>query len=123
MSTDSAFLRATLRADLITAMKARDSDAVAALRTAIAAIDNAEAVDRPDGATATTSEHFAGAHLGVGSTEVARRNLTIDDVHAILQEQMAERSVEADRYDQLGRREAAARLRREANALAKYVPS
>jgi uncharacterized protein YqeY len=122
MSTDSDRLRAALRGDLVTAMKARDTDAVAALRTAIAAIDNAEAVDRPDGASATTSEHFAGAHVGVGSTEVARRDLTLDDVQAIVSEQMAERLIEADRYGQLGRREAAARLRREATALAKYMP-
>jgi uncharacterized protein YqeY len=104
-------------------MKSRDADAVTALRTAIAAIDNGEAVDRPEREAATASEHFAGANVGVGSTEVARRNLTIDDVHAILQAQMTERLVEADRYDQLGRREAAARLRREASALAKYLPS
>jgi hypothetical protein len=69
-------------------MKSRDADAVTALRTAIAAIDNGEAVDRPEREAATASEHFAGANVGVGSTEVARRNLTIDDVHAILQAQM-----------------------------------
>jgi uncharacterized protein YqeY len=122
MSTDSDRLRAALRADLVAAMKARDTDAVTALRTAIAAIDNAEAVDRPDGASATTSEHFAGAHVGVGSTEVTRRDLTLDDVQAVVSEQMAERLIEADRFDHLGRREAAARLRREATALAKYLP-
>lgn len=121
MSTESDRLRAALRADLVTAMKARDTDAVAALRTAIAAIDNAEAVGGPDGASATTSEHFAGAHVGVGWAEVARRDLNIDDVLAILREQMAERLIEVDRYDQLGRREAAARLRREATALAKCL--
>jgi uncharacterized protein YqeY len=121
MPTDSNLLRAVLRADLVTAMKARDSDAVAALRAAIAAIDNAEAVDRPDGAATTTSEHFAGAHVGVGSTEAARRDLTIVDVRAILQEQIAERSGAADRYDTLGQSEAAARLRREADALRKYL--
>jgi hypothetical protein len=121
MPTDSRLLRAALRADLITAMKARDSDAVAGLRTAIAAVDNAEAVDRPDGAATTTSEHFAGAHVGVGSTEAARRDLTVDDVRAILQEQIAECSVEADRHDALGQPEAAARLRREADAIRKYL--
>lgn len=121
MSTDSDRLRATLRADLVAAMKARDADTVTALRTAIAAIDNAEAVDRPENVAATTSEHVAGAHVGVGSTEAIRRDLTLDDVQAIVSDQMAERSVEADRYDQLGRREAAARLRREAEVLAKYL--
>jgi uncharacterized protein YqeY len=122
MSTDSDRLRAALRADLVAAMKARDTDVVTALRAAIAAIDNAEAVESPGGASATTSEHFAGAHVGVGSTDVARRDLTLDDVQAILHEQMTERSVEAERYDALGQSDAAARLRREARALAKYVP-
>lgn len=37
-------IRAGLRRGLTAALKARDADAVAALRTAIAAIDNAEAV-------------------------------------------------------------------------------
>jgi uncharacterized protein YqeY len=114
MSTDSDGLRAALRADLAAAMKSRDADAVAALRTAIAAIDNAEAVDRPEREAATTSDRFAGSHVGVGSTEVARRDLTLHDVQEIVSEQMAERLTEADRYDQLGRREAA--------ALAKYLP-
>src|SRR5690348_12624376 len=43
--TDADGLRASLRADLISAMKARDADTVTALRTAIAAIENAEAVE------------------------------------------------------------------------------
>lgn len=41
-------LRDALRRDLASAMKAREPDAVSALRTVIAAIDNAEAVPAPD---------------------------------------------------------------------------
>jgi hypothetical protein len=54
-------------------MKARDADALAALRTAIAAIDNAEAVEAPGMEPPVTSAHIAGARSGAGSTEAAQR--------------------------------------------------
>jgi len=41
-------LRAALRQDLTAALRARDAEALAALRTAVAAIDNAEAVATTD---------------------------------------------------------------------------
>src|SRR5699024_4242196 len=75
-------MREVLRAELKTAMRARDRVAVAALRSAIATIDNAEAVpvETPlPGASAAASEdaqqHVAGAVVGVGNSEVARRDL------------------------------------------------
>lgn len=114
-------LRETLRADLRAAMKAREREVVSALRTAIAAIDNAEAVAAPAPSTAVTSEHVAGATPGVGSTEAERRDLSFDEVRALLSEQVAERAAEADRYDALGQPEAAATLRREAEALSRYL--
>ena len=59
-------MRARLRQDLTAAMKARDAVAVTALRSAIAAIDNAEAVEVPGEPTAPVgSEHFAGAVPGL----------------------------------------------------------
>ena len=64
-------LRDALRRDLASAMKAREPDAVSALRTAIAAIDNAEAVPAPDERAATTSGHIAGARAGLGAAEAA----------------------------------------------------
>ena len=51
--------RTRLRSALTVAMKARDTDAVAALRGAIAAIDNAEAVDPPDAANAASTSAIA----------------------------------------------------------------
>jgi uncharacterized protein len=75
-------LRDLLRRDLGTALKARDAEAVAALRTTIAAIDNAEAVD-------TTT-------IGVGSTEVPRRDLSMDDARAILHNHIDDYVTEAD---------------------------
>jgi uncharacterized protein len=119
---DARALRAALRAGLSAALKARDADALAALRIAIAAIDNAEAVPSPEGGAPTTSAHVAGAGRGPGSTEAARRSLSADEAHAILRGQITERTDEADRYQALGQPDAAERLRRQARALAAYLP-
>ena len=119
--SDAAALRATLRRDLTAAMKARDSDAVAVLRTAIAAIDNAEAVAAPRAAPPATSAHIAGARAGLGAAEAPRRQLTGDEIHAILRGQLAEFSREADRYADHGQHAAAERLRDQASLLSRYL--
>lgn len=119
---DTQALRSLLRTDLVAAMKARRTEAVSALRTAIAVIDNAEAVNTPAQASVhTVSEHVAGARTGVGSTEAERRILSLDDVRALLQAQVDDRTGEADRYDTYGQRDAALRLRREADVLRQYL--
>jgi hypothetical protein len=119
-------LRAALRRGLTNAMKARDSDALAALRTAMAAIDNAEAVPltdtvAPSAMPSASGSRIAGAHAGAGSTEAARRQLTGAELVGILRDQVAEDTREADRYDSLGEADAADRLRRQASALAAYL--
>ena len=114
-------LRSLLRQDLVAAMKARRKDVVSALRIALAEIDNAEAVAAADDPGAR-SEHVAGTRVGVGSTEAARRDLSLSDVHALLVAQVADRTTEADGYDALGQHEAASQLRDEAEALRKYLP-
>lgn len=114
-------LRSALRADLVTAMKARRTEVVSALRTAIAALDNAEAVSAPDVPVESVSEHVAGVGVGLGSTERERRALSVDEVRSLLRAQVQERINEAERYDSHGRSEAAERLRREADALRKYT--
>ena len=119
--SDAAALRATLRRDLTAAMKARDTDAVTALRTAIAAIDNAEAVAAPQAAPAATSEHFAGARAGLGAAEAARRQLTGDELQAILRGQLAEYAREADNSAAHGQAAAAERLRNQASLLSRYL--
>ena len=121
--SDAQELRARLRTDLVAAMRARDTGVVAALRTAIAAIDNAEAVEVDAGMDDVTSEHVAGAESGVGSTEAARRVLSLDDLQAVLRAQVGERLTEAERYASYDRAEDAERLRREAEALGAYLPS
>jgi hypothetical protein len=118
---DAQALRTALRAGLTAALKARDPDALAALRTAIAAIDNAEAVPAPDTGPPAASAHIAGARSGPGSTEAARQQLTVGELHNILRDQITERTREADRYQALGQASAAQRLIRQARTLEAYL--
>ncbi|MGO8959689.1 MAG: hypothetical protein ACLQFR_20325 [Streptosporangiaceae bacterium] len=90
------------------------------LRSALAAIGNAEAVGtaREPGRKSATSTHFAGATAGLGSAEVPRRSLSETEIQAIVCAEITDRQAAARQYDELGRGEEAQRLRREANALA-----
>jgi hypothetical protein len=97
-------------------MKARDQQTVAALRSALAAIDNAEAVEvtstpppaqpgppperegagTPESATPVAGAgSVAGAVIGVGAGEVERRSLTVGEMEAIVQREVAERRTAA----------------------------
>jgi uncharacterized protein YqeY len=118
----AAQLRAALRTDLRTAMKARQKEAVSALRTALAALDDAEAVEGGDDTAGDGSVHVAGARAGVGATEAQRRTLSLEEVRAILRQQIAERDAEAARRE-VDRPDAAARLRGEAATLRPYLDS
>ena len=116
-------MRSQLRADLTAALKARNGVAVSALRSAIAAIENAESVGPSvTEPSAATSEHIAGATAGVGSSDVNRRVLSEVDTIAILRGEVEERSQAADEYAKLGRAEQAERLRREVQVLREYLP-
>lgn len=116
-------MRPRLKAALKVAMKARDAAAVNGLRTALAAIDNAEAVAVPASTAAPLVEGvIAGAAAGVGATEVARRELTEDEVVAIVAAEVAERRDAADEYRTAGQFGRAARLTAEADALAAHLP-
>jgi uncharacterized protein len=110
-------LRAQLRAALTAAMKARDTDAVTALRTTLGAIANAEAVDRAERSTTPVDGPIAGAATGLGATEVARRQLTDEDVAAIVLAQATEREDAAAGYERAARHDHAERLRAEAAVL------
>jgi uncharacterized protein YqeY len=74
-----------MRADLTDAMKARDRAAVVALRTALAAIANAEAVPAQDVPTPRELPIVGKAQ------EVPRRHLTSADVEAIVRHEVADR--------------------------------
>lgn len=118
--TDVQGLREQLRADLKTAMKARDAATVSALRTTLAALDNAEAVVVSDAST-RVSGAIAGAQSGVGSTEVSRRVLSLAEMRAILETQVAERVSAAADYQRLGRDDESERLRQEADVVRRYL--
>jgi uncharacterized protein YqeY len=112
-------LRQRLREALPAAMKARDRLVVAALRSTLAAIDNAEAVDR----AVSADERLAIERtlVGVGAAEARRRVLTETDVEQIVRAEVAERTAAARDYDRAGRAEPAEQLRREAAVLSAHL--
>jgi len=67
------------------------------------------------------TERIAGTTSGVGSTDIARRVLSEDDVKAILRWQIEEHSRAASEYARIGRNDLADRLRGEADVLAAYL--
>ncbi|MFI5783026.1 hypothetical protein [Nocardia sp. NPDC051570] len=115
--TESLPLRARLRAALSVAMKRRDRVAAAALRSALGAIDNAEAVDAAEvnaGAIETSA-------VGLGVAEARRRELTESDIERIVRAEADERVTVAKEYDSLGRADRADQLRAEAAALIAHL--
>jgi hypothetical protein len=83
MTTDSP-LRTRLRTALLEARRARDAETVSTLRTALAALENAEAV--PAAARAGALED---SPVGAGAAEAERRVLTHDDELAVLDAEIA----------------------------------
>jgi hypothetical protein len=114
VSTD---LRALLQSSLLPAMRAGDKDTVSVVRAALAAIANAEAVPVDDAAPLTDGP-IAGASVGVGSTEAARRELTPHDVREIVEGERQDRIRAAEESEAGGLGEYAARLRTQAAVLA-----
>lgn len=141
MPADGDNLRERLRRALPAAMKARDRPAINALRSALAAIDNAGAVDptqaRPDTAhpepTAANAidpepgragggdPNVAGSVVGVGVTEVERRSLSEAQMAEIVRAEVLERERAAAGYERAGQLELAERLRGEAKALSAFL--
>ncbi|HEY3902472.1 MAG TPA: hypothetical protein VGM14_01020 [Streptosporangiaceae bacterium] len=112
-------LRTRLSAALKDAMRARDQVAVSALRSALGAIGNAEAVpvDQPAPPPGRDGPHFAGAVCGLAAAEMARLRLTPADLDAIMRAEISERERAADDYAAKGFADQAERLRREASIL------
>jgi hypothetical protein len=117
-SRSAADVQARLQRALRAALQARDPAAVSALRSARAAIGNAEAVAAPPGPPAPGgNRHFAGAVEGLGAAEAPRRALTGAEALQIISAEISERREAADLYERAGHADRAARLRGEANAL------
>jgi uncharacterized protein YqeY len=116
----SVDLRSRLQQGLKVAMKSQDRVAIAGLRSALSAIANAEAVDVEHAPTSTGSA-IAGAISGVGAGEALRRELSPEEVAAVVAAEIAERRSSADEYERLGQAEDAGRLRVEADVLRAYL--
>jgi uncharacterized protein len=133
-------LRERLSRALPVAMKARDRLAVAALRSALAAIANAEAVGpsrappqaghpEPPGSEGGLpappgpggDPPFAGTVAGLGAAEVERRSLTGAHMEEIVRAEIADRETAAAEYERAGQLEHAGRLRGEAKVLASHL--
>ena len=125
-------IRARMRRGLVDAMKARDQQAVSALRSTLARIDNAEAVDADgldaDGLDAEPALYrgdgrpaVAGSVLGVGAAEVDRRVLTPEEVAAVVGDDVEEREMAAEVLERVGRPDHAERLRAQAKLLTTYL--
>lgn len=110
-------MREALREELRAALKRGDGIAVAAIRSAMAAIDNAGAVVA-DGEPAP--EHPLGVH-GVGAAEVPRRALTSAEMCEVVEGEISERLQAAAAYEDLDRAEHARRLRVEAATLQRIL--
>jgi uncharacterized protein len=105
-----------LRAGLRAAIKARDRVTVSALRSALAAIENAEAVEVPGQRGLAIEES-----PGLGGAEVQRRVLTEADITRIIHAEIADREAAAHTYASAGRAERADLLLSEIGVLRGYV--
>jgi hypothetical protein len=96
---------------------------MSALRNLIAAIDNAESVGDAAPPPHESSAHIAGAQAGPGAAEAMRRTVSERDLQRIIEAELWERDAQAEKFEQLGRVDDAARLRAESVIIARYRTS
>lgn len=104
-------LRESLKKGLLAAMKEKNLEAVAALRTALAAIDNGEAVEPVSQSAPIVNR----------SADVPRKVLSEDDMLAIVRREATELRQAAVQYDSIGQPKRAEELRRKLKALEPFV--
>ncbi|WP_030542476.1 hypothetical protein [Streptomyces albus] len=100
-------------------MRARDKAAVSALRTTLAALDNAEAV--PVGEAALRGGSLEESPVGAGTTEAVRRELSEGGVVDVVRAEAAERLAAAAQLTAPAQADRAARLRAEAAVLLRFL--
>ncbi|MER6414292.1 hypothetical protein ABT273_24895 [Streptomyces humidus] len=100
-------------------MRARDRTAVSALRATLAALDNAEAVPVDDARLRGAA--LERSPVGVGATEVARRELSEGEAADIVRAEAAERLEAAAHLTAPAHADRAARLRAEAAVLLRFL--
>jgi uncharacterized protein YqeY len=101
-----------MQADLTAAMKAQDRLTTSVLRSALAALANAEAVDAPDQSSLP---------VAFGTSEVARRALDEADLRAVVTAELDELRATAAELQRLGRTADADELFARAAVLAGYL--
>jgi hypothetical protein len=113
----SGNLHGHLRQALSRAVRERDRIAIGALRDAIAALDNAEAVEPDQDAVVQPSEYVAGGVVGLGAAEAQRGVLDTESQRAIVRAEIEARLGAAATYEQHGQTERAGELRSGADVL------
>lgn len=115
-------LRRELREALNEAMRNRQVVAIAALRSALSAIDNAEAPDAVH-APKPTAGHatFAGTVAGLGAGEVERHELSEAELAQLIEAEITDRDQTAETYRLSGRVDLADRLKAQADVLRPYL--
>ena len=115
-------LRDVLQAELATALRHRDRTVASAVRTALSALANAEAVPTTsDLDTSSGTVHFAGASTGLASTEAERRALSPDEQRALIADERSELMAHAERLARMCRLDDADGARRAAAVLGKAL--
>lgn len=104
-------LRERAKADLPKAIKARQRHAVVALRSILAAIDNAEAVEPLSGPVPLVGR----------SDDVPRKELSETQIREIVRMEADERRSAVAAYERLGQQAEAARLRAEIAVIDSYL--
>ncbi len=112
-------LRLRMRQALPEAMRARDKAAVSALRSTLAALDNAEAV--PVDATGTHGPAIEQSPVGAGATEAPRRELSEHETAAVVRAEADERLEAAAQLTSPTHADRATRLRTEAAILLRLL--
>lgn len=113
-------MRDELRRDLREAMKQNATAAVRAIRSLLAAIDNAEAV--PLAQTSDSGAHIANATVGAGSGDRPRRELTQADLDRVLAAELIELANARQEYLRTGRQDEARKLEEQIEVLSRYAP-
>jgi uncharacterized protein YqeY len=111
MTNNEMQLVVRMKADLLAAMKAKDTVRVATLRTMISALDNATAVQ-----VDTSYVPMEGM-----TPDVPRREVSKDEQLSILAEEAEGRRKAYQQYQELGKTEEAERLRAELAVFADYL--
>jgi uncharacterized protein len=110
-------LRVGLRHRLRAAVRDHDRIAIAALREAIAALDNAEALPIDTDLNAQAGPYVAGGAVGLGAAEAERRTLDVAAQQAIVTTIIDARLAAANTYEEHGQTARAADLRSGAETL------